>query len=288
MSLLTARFRCIRKQQKGEHKWVLTVVKVSIIIPTMSSERTLAGCLKSIFNLKGVADFEVLIVDGGSTDCTLEIARQYRTQILIENKKGIAAARNTGVRNAKGKIIGFLDSDCIPEKNWLALLITHLNDKTAGVGGRNVPDTPTQVQPMIRDDQVESIPTCNAVYWKRVIEEVGYFDENFVTGEDLDLNWRIVDRGYHLAYEPKAVVHHLEETNVYRMIKYGIGAAQLAKKPYARPWIKRNFRLAPLAVLGFPLLLFYHLVRGEPRVGLRKFFIAYGLVKGRLSESRLM
>lgn len=263
---------------------MLTVVKASIIIPTMNSERTLAGCLKSIFNLKGAVDFEVLIVDGGSTDRTLEIARQYRTRILIENKKRIAVARNTGVRNAKGEIIGFLDSDCMPEENWLALLLECLDNKTAGAGGKNIPDTPTQVQPLIRDDQVESIPTCNAIYWKRVIEEIGYFDENLITGEDLDLNWRILDRGYRLAYEPKAVVHHLEETNVRRMIKYGIGAAQLAKKPYARPWIKRNFRLAPFAMLGSPLLLFYHLVRGEPRVGLRKFFIAYGLVKGRFGE----
>lgn len=161
-----------------------------------------------------------------------------------------------------------------------------LNNKTAGAGGINIPDTPTQVKPLIRGDQVESIPTCNAVYWKRVVEEVGYFDENLVSGEDLDLNWRIVDHGYNLVYEPNAVVHHLKEFNIHNTIKYGVGSAQLAKKSYARPWIKRNFRLAPLVVIGFPLLLLYHLVRGEPRAGVRKFLIAYGLVKGRFCGGR--
>lgn len=111
----------------------------------------------------------------------------------------------------------------------------HLNNKTAGAGGINIPDKPTQVKPLIRGDQVESIPTCNAVYWKRVVEEVGYFDENLVSGEDLDLNWRIVDHGYNLVYEPNAVVHHLKEFNIHNMIKYGVVSAQLAKKSYARP-----------------------------------------------------
>ena len=259
-------------------------VEVSFVTVTLNSERTLEGCLKSIFNLKTKRSFEVLVVDGGSTDRTVEIAKRYKTRVFIDKKRTRGACRNTGVRNARGEMIAFVDSDCMPEENWLDLIVKHLDDKTAGVGGKSIPDTPTQVGPIIRDGQVENIPTNNSVYWRHVIEEVGYFDEK-MEAEDMDLNWRIIDRSYHLAYAPEAVVTHLERPNMHRFIRiYGIGAAQLAKKPYARPWVKRNFRLAPIALIGFPALLFYYLMKGEPRVGVRKFFIAYGMVKGRFSS----
>lgn len=109
---------------------------ISFIIPTYNEEKNIATCLKSIFLQDYPVDkMEVIIVDGFSSDRTIDISKQYPVKILLNNKKIASEARNLGIRHAKGSILVFLDADCqLFQSNWLRLMIEPLlyDPKVAG------------------------------------------------------------------------------------------------------------------------------------------------------------
>jgi len=132
------------------------VINLSVVIPTLNSERTIGVALKALFkNVYPRDHFEVVVVDGGSCDKTLEIIMEFPVKVLTTKKKGAAAARNLGIKNAKGKIICFTDSDCVVPKNWLSKIHRFFaNNKNAdGVGGPILP---------YRHKNVNAIATNNA------------------------------------------------------------------------------------------------------------------------------
>lgn len=90
---------------------------ISVIIPTKNSAKTLPECLKSVFE-QTLLPNEIIIVDNYSQDLTRQIAELAGCQVL-RSQGTIASQRNRGVVGAKGKIIAFLDSDVIADKNWL-------------------------------------------------------------------------------------------------------------------------------------------------------------------------
>lgn len=106
-------------------------MKLSIILPTYNNEKTIEECLKSIFMQEfSKKDFEVLFIDGGSKDKTLEIARKYPVKIIKNPKRNEEAARIIGIKKAKGKIICFIDADNIlVGKNWIKKCIKAFRDK---------------------------------------------------------------------------------------------------------------------------------------------------------------
>jgi glycosyltransferase involved in cell wall biosynthesis len=117
-------------------------MKVSIVIPTKNNGDILEKCLISIQNLDyPKEEIETIIVDGHSTDGTVEIAKKYGCKIVYEDIGTRGGACNIGVKNANGefKFIVFTDADCVVPKNWLKNLVKHFNsEKIACVGGPNV------------------------------------------------------------------------------------------------------------------------------------------------------
>ena len=111
-------------------------LSVSVIIPAYNAEKTLKNCLDALLE-QTLLPNEIIVVDDGSTDSTPTIASTYSLVNLHSQKnQGPAHARNVGARKAKGKIILFLDSDCVPEENWLEEMIKPFQDeKVAGVQG---------------------------------------------------------------------------------------------------------------------------------------------------------
>ena len=97
---------------------------VSIVTPTLNSERTLELCLSSVVSQDYLGKIEVVVADGGSIDKTLEIAKKYGAKIVVNKLKTGEAGKAAGAKKAKGEILAFIDSDnVLPNKNWLAKMI---------------------------------------------------------------------------------------------------------------------------------------------------------------------
>ncbi len=218
--------------------------KVSVVVAAYNAERTLPNCLDSLQRLN-YPDYEVILVDDGSTDSTAQIASRYPQIRYLRHpgNLGLSAARNTGIAAAAGELLAFTDADCRADEDWLHYLVADLvNSDFAGVGGPNLlppEDSPTAAavmaapggpaHVMLTDRQAEHIPGCNMAFFKWVLAEVGGFDPIFQqAGDDVDLCWRIQQAGYKIGFSPGAFVWHYRRSTVRDYLKqqHGYGAAE--------------------------------------------------------------
>jgi glycosyltransferase involved in cell wall biosynthesis len=218
--------------------------RVSVIVCAYNAERTLEECLHSLRRIR-YPDFEVIVVDDGSTDSTRAIAEQFPEFRLISHEnRGLSAARNDGIRAARGAIVAFTDADCAVDPDWLALLVDRLTSGTfAGVGGPNLPPPeddhwvadvvarspggPTHV--LLGDWEAEHVPGCNMAFWRDSLLEVGLFDPIFRTaGDDVDVCWRLQDAGHAIGFAAAALVWHRRRHTVraYLAQQAGYGRAE--------------------------------------------------------------
>ncbi|QQG47102.1 MAG: glycosyltransferase family 2 protein [Candidatus Woesebacteria bacterium] len=103
-------------------------MKVSIIIPTFNEEKTIADCLLSLAK-QTYKDFEIIVVDDGSTDQTLQNLKDFKIKTFSQNHKGPAVARNLGAEHSKGKILVFVDADMTFDFNFIKNLINPILEK---------------------------------------------------------------------------------------------------------------------------------------------------------------
>lgn len=218
--------------------------KVSVIVCSYNADRTLAACLDSLQALT-YPDYEIILVDDGSTDTTPQIAflRPHLRRFRHNRNLGLSVARNTGLAAALGQIVAFTDADCRADEDWLYYLVSGLVDgEFAGMGGPNLlppEDSPVaaavMVSPggpahvMLTDRQAEHIPGCNMAFFKSALDEIGGFDPIFhAAGDDVDLCWRLQQAGYKLGFSPAAFVWHYRRSTVRDYLKqqYGYGEAE--------------------------------------------------------------
>ena len=196
---------------------------VSIIVCSYNGAKTLAACLESLGKLS-YPDYEVILVDDGSTDDTAYIAAQFPTiRYMHQSNHGLSHARNTGATAAKGEVLVYTDSDCMADVDWLYYLIgTLVSGNYAGVGGPNVPPPaqnwvqacvagapggPSHV--LLTDTVAEHIPGCNMAFYRWAFENVGGFDSEYhKAGDDVDFCWRVQQAGGVIAFSPAAIVWH--------------------------------------------------------------------------------
>ena len=107
---------------------------MSVIVPTWNEEKNLPKCLRSLANQVGSKPTEVIVVDGGSTDRTVEIAEEYADRVLVEPGKPVGAARNIGAKAASGSILAFIDADTTASGNWLEEIERTLKTFPTAVG----------------------------------------------------------------------------------------------------------------------------------------------------------
>ncbi|HKS35797.1 MAG TPA: glycosyltransferase, partial [Verrucomicrobiae bacterium] len=225
------------------------VPKVSVVVASYNGARTLKACLDSL-SLLNYPDYEVILVDDGSTDDTPAIARSFPSvRCLRQDNHGLSVARNTGIAAATGEIVAFTDSDCRADEDWLRHLVGALvNSEFAGIGGHNFlppddscvaaavlvsPGGPAHV--MLNDREAEHVPGCNMAFYKWALEEIGGFDPVFrKAGDDVDVCWRLQERGYRIGFSPSGFVWHYRRSTVPAYLKqqagYGEAEALLARK----------------------------------------------------------
>ncbi len=225
--------------------------RISVVVCSHNGARTLRDSCEGLLRLE-YPDFEVIVVDDGSTDQTAAIASEYDFVVLRTRNRGLSRARNTGLHVATGEIVAYLDDDAYPDPHWLTYLaaafLNSSSAKHAAIGGPNIPppdDGPIAacvahspggpIHVLLSDRQAEHIPGCNMAFRKSCLEAIGGFDPQFrVAGDDVDVCWRLQQQGWTLGFSPAAVVWHHRRNSVaayWRQQKgYGRAEAMLEKK----------------------------------------------------------
>jgi GT2 family glycosyltransferase len=222
--------------------------RISVVVCTHNGVRTIGDTLEGLRKLD-YPDYEVIVVDDGSTDHTAKIASQYAVHLIRTPNRGLSAARNTGMEAATGSIVAYIDDDAYPDPHWLQYLAwTFLTTSYRGVGGPNIPPAGDgkiaecvahapggPVHVLLSAQEAEHIPGCNCAFRKECLQAVGGFDPIFrAAGDDVDLCWRLMERGWKLGFHPAAVVWHHRRNSVRTYWKqqkgYGKAEALLERK----------------------------------------------------------
>src|SRR5437667_372615 len=225
--------------------------RVSVVICSYNGARTIRDSLEGLQKLE-YPNYEVIVVDDGSKDGTAAIAGEYHCRVIRTENHGLSCARNTGWLAASGDIVAYLDDDAYPDPHWLhhlaATFLNPTNATMAAVGGPNIapptdgliaecvahsPGGPTHV--LLSDEEAEHIPRCNMAFRKSCLQAIGGFDPQFrVAGDDVDVCWRLQQRGWTLGFSPAAVVWHHRRNSVRAYLRqqkgYGKAEALLEKK----------------------------------------------------------
>ena len=209
--------------------------RVSIIIPAYNAERTISEAVKACLEQDYPnGALEVIVVDDGSTDDTARIVREFSVRYFYQENAGPAKARNTGWRAAGGELICFTDADCVPHRDWAAKLAAAYDEerRIGAVGGSyDIANPGSLLAECVHREivfrhagmprKVRALGAYNLSVRSAVLEEIGGFSEayRFASGEDNDLCYEIIKRGYGLIFERKALVahHHPEQLGRYLM-----------------------------------------------------------------------
>jgi len=235
-------------------------VDVSIVIPALNAEHTIALCLESVLSQQcPLWSPEVIVVDNGCTDRTKDIAAGYGVHIEHEAHQSPGAARNRGITASCGRVVVFLDSDCVADDRWLARLLQPFFSEGVGlVGGSIAPQAPGPslterflastyyATPLhLAGTEPMALPTGNVAYLRRVLDDIGVFDAAMPGGEDCDLAWRAqAVGGYMAAYVADATVYHKHPSRpsgVFRHFRRnGVSEIVLSTLYRGRPWHGRT------------------------------------------------
>lgn len=232
---------------------------VSIIVPTRNRMRPLGNLLDSLLRLDLAAapHIELLVVDNGSTDGTADMVARFAQRApfpvdrVFEERPGISAARNAGIRRASGDIVLFTDDDCIVRPDWVKTAVSSLSrraeDELCIVGGRVELYDPTHAHVSLRigSDPEELrdfsqiygfVIGCNLAVDRRVFDRVGLFDVRLGAGtklpaaDETDFIYRALQQSVRIRYAPQMLVLHDHGRNeadaqrLYAGYMIGIGA----------------------------------------------------------------
>jgi cellulose synthase/poly-beta-1,6-N-acetylglucosamine synthase-like glycosyltransferase len=254
---------------------------VSIIIPAYNAEKTIKQCLESIMNQDYADDYEVIVVDDGSTDSTPRIVSEFSKVRLIRQKNaGPAFARNKGALGAKGEIILFTDSDCIPGPSWISEMLKPFSENNEVVGVKGSYKTrqkeiiarfvqleyEDKYNYMLKSDYIDFIDTYSAGFKKTVFIEMNGYNTEFpvACAEDIELSYRISSRGYKMVFNPNTIVYHTHPSRLpdYLKKKYKFAYwRMLAVKKNPKKLIKDSHtpQLMKLQLL-FPPVIFINIL----------------------------
>ncbi len=196
----------------------------SIILPAFNEEKQIGSCLDAIrANDVDSSSVEVLVIDNGSVDQTVSVARAHKVRV-IENVTGkrtnISDLRNIGARESTGDVLVFLDADMLVPANWLEKASQYFREGFQGALGftSKVPDAAGWVGRIWgqrlclkrnRLVDVDFLPGRNIFVNRGVFEAAGGFDQAFRTGEDKDFTFRVRKAGYRVVSAPDVCLIHL-------------------------------------------------------------------------------
>lgn len=210
-------------------------LKFSVVINTYNRADLLADALRGLSHLT-YTDFEIIVVNGPSSDHTEEVLSNWAGRIKVGTceQPNLSMSRNTGVALASGDVIAFIDDDAVPHPSWLQRLASHYGDQRVGaVGGYTIDNSGVTYQckktlcdrfgnAYYPSDLFDERPLCfpgspiypsllgtNSSFRASALYEIGGFDHTFAyLLDETDVCLRLIDRGYRIVYEPSALVYH--------------------------------------------------------------------------------
>lgn len=271
-------------------------MKATVVIPNLNGAGWLRDSIESVY-AQTEQDFELIVIDNGSTDESLEIARSYRGRpgyTLIENdhNTGFSYAVNQGIRRAKGEYVALFNNDAFAEPQWLAellrtaqadpgifgvssLMIRHFDRELTDDAGDYVTllgfackrGDGLKVSRYRKPCRMFSACGGAALYRKSILDEIGLFDENFFAYyEDVDISWRANNRGYKNVFCPTARCYHIcgattgaVRYNPFKSIQSGRNSILL---PYKNMPLLMLLLNLPFLVLGYLLKVLMFRLRG--------------------------
>jgi len=263
---------------------------ISIIIPAYNAGATIIKTLDSLHQQDYRGEREIIVVNSSQDDTKNIIKSRYLDVKLIQLKKRVftGAAKNIGLKKAKGNIIAFIDSDCTAEKNWLSTIMKKYRQghKIVGgsIGNTNFENLVSkaeyfleliQLSPGSQTRYVNLISTANCYIARDIFEEYGPFP--FIRkGVDMLFSHNLVEKGEKILFAPEMKVSHDCTTNFPRYLKkqvlhgeYSMLARREAKLPGA--FLSNNLVFIPFLPLIRTLLVFKHIIALE--MGLMKDFL---------------
>jgi hypothetical protein len=267
-------------------------VWLSVAIVTFNSKNLIETCLSSVFN-QDFRNLEVIIVDNGSVDGTVNFIRErYPWVILIENEKnlGVCKARNQAIEISRGIWILTLDCDVVLENNFLQNIRSYTDNLSPGIGALQPkilkPDKKTihscgiyLSKPLRRfhdlgqgkrdsgqfdkSRYIFGLCAAAALYNRGMLRELkestGYFDERFFfLVEDVDLSWRLQNKGWKAMFAPQAVCYHSgNSSNCDKKTRQFLCFRNRYYSIMKNEGLKKYFgKIFPLFLYDFPRLLY--------------------------------
>ncbi len=191
---------------------------VSIVVPVFNESKDLGECLRALLCQEYPKDrYEVIVVDNGSTDNSVGIAKKFTDKVFIKEGVKVGGVRNFGVMQAKGEILAFIDGDCVATDKWLSKAVEVLaNEKVGGVGGGCLlRDRPSWVErgwklnSVKETRRVKALAGGSFIMKRALFDQLGGFNEVINAGEDTKLSVDIADQGFELWFLAECYVVHL-------------------------------------------------------------------------------
>lgn len=216
--------------------------RISVVVCSYNGARAIRDTLDGVTRL-AYPNFEVIVVNDGSTDDTPRIAADYPCRLISTENRGLSSARNTGWRAAEGELVAYIDDDAYPDPHWLHYLAyAFMTTDCVGVGGPNLappgdgpiadcianaPGGPVQV--LLSDREAEHIPGCNMAFRREALAAIDGFDSRYrAAGDDVDICWRLQDQGGKIRFHAGAMDWHHRRNSIrmYWRQQQGYGKAE--------------------------------------------------------------
>jgi glycosyltransferase involved in cell wall biosynthesis len=210
--------------------------KITVVIPSFDSARTLSACLSSVAGQQTGFAYHVLVVHSGPEQISsIVLARFQSVQFQISAQRWLPGkARNWAVSNTDSEWILFLDSDCVADSHWLESMLRSANKWSAdGVGGSVLNGSGNNLYswavhllefadwlPSGTTRRCQNFPSCNALYKRALLLEAGGFPEDVFPCEDSVLNYSLIRQKRRLIFEPVAVVSHVRERDWCGLVQH--------------------------------------------------------------------
>jgi glycosyltransferase involved in cell wall biosynthesis len=237
--------------------------RVSFVVPVLNAERDIARCILSIRSQQFPSEaYELLIRDNGSTDRTQQIMQSLECKFEVIPNVTVSALRNRGAAIARGDYVAFIDADVEISQHWVHNALAAFKDPHVVASGcfPAIPPEPTWIQqtwdlhqrgrrPQARESVVSWLPSMNLIVRREDFLAVGGFNEELKTAEDVDLCYRIRQRGVILSNAAMKAIHWGEAPDLRtfwrKEVWRGIGNLKGV--------LSHGFRWDEVPSLGYPL-----------------------------------